>query len=195
MGKKHKTFRAMVEDFAQTNALKEDVRQEIEKRSLSKFLFFLRCDRNLTQKELADLIGCGQSRISKIEGAYDEDLTIKDLLDYAKALKLQLDLGYSDPKMSIVDQIKFHATEIKRSLERLRNLVKGDPSIANGIINFHEEALYNFIRLVGDSLAKIKIKSVPDKKSEEIIQISPSLRTEDTARGKKLKSNNNACNG
>ena len=108
MGKKYKNFKQLVDSITSSDKFKDEVKQEITSRALAKFLFYLRCEHNLTQKELADRVGCSQSRISKIEGSYDKDINLQDLFDYGKALNLQLELGYRDKSAKIVDLVNYH---------------------------------------------------------------------------------------
>lgn len=99
MPRKFKTVKNMIKNLSDDKDFKKNALDEIEKKSLSKFLFTLRCAHNLTQKQLAEKIGCTQSRISKIESSYDENITIKDLSDYGYVLNLQLEIGYRNNKI------------------------------------------------------------------------------------------------
>ena len=91
-----------------TKQFTEQALKEIKKKRISKFLFALRCQHHLTQKQIAKKIDCSQSRVSKIESSYDEELSIQDLSDYAKALNLELEIGYRNRSTKIVDLIKYH---------------------------------------------------------------------------------------
>lgn len=122
----------------------EEFDEEIKNRALSSFLFAIRCHNNLTQKQIANRIGCSQSKISKIESSYDSEISVKDLLDYSKALNLQLEIGFRNSNAKIVDLIKYHATKIKYYLERLEEIGKKDDKIAKGINDF----LFGFIQLI-----------------------------------------------
>lgn len=114
MAKSYKNVEEMVKDLSGDSKFRDSVLHEIKSKTISKFLFALRCENNLTQKQLADEINCTQSRVSKIENAYDSNITGKDLLDYGKALNLQLQIGYRrNKKIRIVDLIKYHAFKIK----------------------------------------------------------------------------------
>jgi DNA-binding transcriptional regulator YiaG len=45
----------------------------------------MRVSKGLTQRQLAQAIGCSQGRISKLESGRDEDLRLQDLIDYTLA--------------------------------------------------------------------------------------------------------------
>ena len=95
-----------------------------------------------------------QSRISKIESSYDDEISLKELLDYGKALKLQLEIGYRQESSKIVDLIKYHAFKINDYLEQLTRLVKNDEDLAKGILKFHFEAFAN--------LSNFTLKNIPE---------------------------------
>jgi len=153
MIKDFRNVKEMIKGLSEDDKFKESALSEIENKTIAKFLFTLRCKHNLTQKQLADKIGCTQSRISKIEGAYNNEITIKDLSDYGEALNLQLEIGYRNKGLKIVDSIKYHAFKIKGYLERLVDLVEGDEAASKELIKFHLEAYAN--------LAIFTLKNIP----------------------------------
>ena len=175
MNKKANNVSDLLKNVGASKSLKENVEKEIQKRSLSKFLFALRCEHKLTQKEIATKIGCSQSRISKIETSYDDEITIKDLMDYGKALNLQLEMGYRARSVKIVDLIKYHAFKIKNYLEDLTKLAGDDESLSQSILSFHKEALINIVKFISDSGAKLNIvkKKKYSNKSEPVHISSP----------------------
>lgn len=175
MGERYKNVLEMVEAISKDSSYKELVADQIKGRSLAKFLFYLRCDHDLSQKELATKIGCSQSRISKIEHSRDKDLTIEDLLDYGKALNVQLEIGYRHPSMKITDLIKYHAFKIKAYFDQLSNLAKDDEVLVKGLKNFHIEALFNIGKIITDSLSRLDIKEKARKIDTGTIHISVPL--------------------
>lgn len=172
MGKQFKNVPELIKNLSSDNNFIDSVLHEIKNKSISKFLFFLRCEHKLTQGDLAKKIGCSQSRISKIESSYDKEVTVQDLLDYGNALGLELELGYRPRNVRIIDMIKFHAFKIKDYLQRLVDMAKDDEQFQLGVLNTHVEALYNLTRMVKDSAVKIGIDK---NKSKEIIHLSPPM--------------------
>ena len=134
MAKHFKNVTEMVKGLAADEKFKKNALVELKDREIAKFLFVLRCEHKLTQKQIAEKIGCTQSRISKIEHSLNDEITIKELLDYGKALNLQLEVGYRNTSTKIVDLIKYHAFKIRDYLEQLDELVKEDKDIAQGIL-------------------------------------------------------------
>ena len=139
--------------------VKQLLQKEIQGRKLVKLLFLLRCKENLSQKQLAHKMACSQSRISKIEGSLDEELTIKDIQDYAKALNLEIELNFNDASMKLVDRIKYHAFRIKGYLEQLSQLSKEDEMIERGVKNFYKEVFVNMNRIIAQSFSKFHKKA------------------------------------
>lgn len=172
MGKRYESVLGMVKSLSSEEALKELFPKIIKEKSLGKYLFLLRCEHGLSQKELASIMGCTQSRISKIESAYDQEITIKDLLDYAKALKLKLEIGYRHPSVKLIDLIKYHAFKIRGYLNQLRVIAKDDEKLQEGIAEFHVEALFNLCKMVADSLTRMKFVQKAQRKEEQSIHFS-----------------------
>lgn len=175
MAKTYKNVEGMVKGLSEDSDFKNGVLREIKSKTISKFLFSLRCEQNLTQEQLAKKINCTQSRISKIERSYDKDLTIKDLLDYGNVLGLQLEIGYRRENVKTVDLIKYHFFKIKEYLNRLASLAGKDKSLIEGVEQFHVEAAYNMVKMVLKSASSLDI-SKRTRKSKEPIHISPPVK-------------------
>lgn len=175
MGDKYKSVLEMIRNISSDESYKELASNQIKDRKLAKLLFYLRCNHGLSQKELAAKIGCTQSRISKIEHALDKHLTIQDLLDYAKALNIQLEIGYRHPSIKIVDLIKYHAFKIKAHLNELNALAKDDTALSQSIKKFHLEAFLNIGKIIGDSLSQLDFKQKAHKGEVDTIHISTPL--------------------
>jgi len=189
MAKKYKNVSEMIKDLSTEEAYKEAALKEIEGKKIAKFLFVLRCKHDLTQKQVAKKIGCTQSRISKIESSFDNKLSIQDLLDYAKALNLHLEIGYRHSSFKIVDLIKYHAFKIKTYLNQLTALAKGDadPEIEEGIAKFHIEALVNLNRFISESFSKLDFFKKKRIKEKTHIHISaPMDKMEDVEKHQSL---------
>ncbi len=191
MGEKYKSVLEMVKGISGDSSYKELVANQIKGRSLAKFLFYLRCDQDLSQNQLAKKIGCSQSRISKIEHSHDRDLTIQDLLDYGKALNIQLEIGYRHSSVKITDLIKYHAFKIKTYLDRLSNLAKDDEVLVKALKMFHIEALFNIGKIITDSLGRLDVKEKAQKIDTSTIHISIPLekrKMELLGKGERLQS-------
>ncbi len=160
MGEKIANVRELLKRISTDDEFIENVQNEIKNRTVSQFLLQIRCEHNLTQNQIAQKIGCSQSRISKIETSCDDEISIDDLLSYAKALKLKLEIGFRHESITIVDLIKYHVYKIKGYLAQLRSLVKGDESLNKGIANFHIEALYNIGKAIIEGLGELNVSRI-----------------------------------
>jgi transcriptional regulator with XRE-family HTH domain len=172
MAKTYQNIEEMVKGLSEDKKFKKSVLHEIKSKMLSKYLFSLRCERNLTQGQFAKKIKCSQSRISKIENSFDEDITIKDLLEYGNALDLQLEVGYRRRNIKTVELIKHHYFKIKEYLNRLANLAGKDKSLIEGVKQFHVEAAYNMLEMVLESASDLDV-SEETRKPKDLIHISP----------------------
>ena len=177
MGKKYSNVSDLTRSISSDEKTKERTLREIKRTSLAKFLFFLRCEHNVTQKKLAEKIGCSQSRISKIESSYDRDLTVKDLIDYGCALDLQLQFGYRHKNVKIADLIKYHIMRTRDYLSSLTELAKGDEIIAKGVLAFVEGMIGFFSSSVMETMLKLDItKKKTTREAKDLIHISPPLK-------------------
>jgi len=181
MTQAHKSVSDLVKSLASDEEFKQLAIDEIEGRQIAKLLFFLRCKRSLSQKEMAKKIGCSQSQISKIESSHNKDLSVKDLLAYGEVFDLQLDVGYNDPSTKIVDHIKYHAFKMKGALDRLCELAKDDPALIKGVKNFFGEAFVNVLVLIAESYKKL-----PKEKKEKEPTVHVSAPPEMKSLSKKL---------
>ena len=172
MAKTYHNVKEMVKGLSGNKKLKEDVLHEISSKTLSKYLFSLRCENGLTQAELAKKIGCTQGKISKLENSYDTEITVNDLIAYGNALGLQPEIGYRRRNIKTVDLIKHHCFKVNDYLEELRKLAEKDEIIKEGVFDFHIETVCNVVKMVLDGALKIDIQENV-KKVKEPIHISP----------------------
>jgi transcriptional regulator with XRE-family HTH domain len=143
-----------------------DAVEEVRHQQVANELAKMRVAKGLTQKQMAALIGCTQGRISKLETGRDEDLTLKDLLDYAKATDSGFQIGIG-PRLTLAESVKYHVFALKRNLDELVKLAnKGDDEIIKGIENFLEQVVFNLAFRLGQCL-----KSMPKRKSPDVPEI------------------------
>ncbi len=99
---------------------------------LSRLLFSLRCRAGLTQQDLAERVGCAQSVVSRIENACDEELSVGDLLRYARGLDLGMQVGFAAKETTLANSIRCHLDGLARDLRQLLDLAGDDLSILAG---------------------------------------------------------------
>lgn len=176
MAKQYKNVTEMMSALLASSTVKKNVEKEIKGKTLSNYLFSLRCINKLTQKDMAKKLKCSQSKISKIESSFDEDLVVDDLFGYAMACNLELSIGFRNKNVKIVDLIKFHAFRIKVYLDQLRDMAKDDEALADAILDFYEEAEFNLKKIIRKSKSVLDgNRKVKSSKMKDYIHISPPL--------------------
>lgn len=134
----------------------------IRRRQIVKKLMAIRAAKGLSQKGVADLMGVSQSKISKLEGSYDDAISLGDLREYLRALNLDLCMIACPQEWSATEQIKFHVSQIRGCLSRLVQVAHNttDAAVRAGIQQFHVEALVNMLVPVlksAESLPKVSV--------------------------------------
>lgn len=175
MSKKYKNVKDLIEGVFEDPKFKDEAIRDISENGLGKFLFFLRCQHQMTQEELAKKIGCTQGRISKIESSKDENLSIKDFIDYGNAFDLNLEIGFREKKATWVDMVKYHAFKMREYLGYMVRVAKEDESIEKGVLDFHFETLGNVPKMIRDSLSKMLNNRVNRKVSNDKSKVHVSV--------------------
>jgi transcriptional regulator with XRE-family HTH domain len=135
--------------------------KRLEERDMMKRLLLCRIRNGMSQEEVADKMGCSQSKVSKLEASKDGDLQVGDLVKYAVAIGLHPQFAFFS-EVGTASMVKHHFFETKALLEQLVKMAQGDPVIGKGVAGFFTEAFVNYL----DMLAK-SAKSLPnDAKSD-----------------------------
>jgi transcriptional regulator with XRE-family HTH domain len=154
---KSRTYRSVVEMARATGgdpAFVEDLEKHLAERRLVRHLFALRCARGLSQKAVAEKMGCTQGKVSKLEASRDEDLSLGDIRGYAKALGLTTILGLEGGP-SAVARIKFHHACVTKQVNSLAKLAAKDDMIAKGVSRFFSETALNFLDILDQATKKL----------------------------------------
>lgn len=117
-----------------------------------------RVEKRLSQRDLAKKMGVGPSKVCRMEACTDGDLNLGDVMLYARALGVNMSVLFDDPALPAADRIKHHVFAVHDLLEQLMKLahqVGGDDTICAKIKQFYGEVLFNFMRGLGDSYAKL----------------------------------------
>ena len=145
--------------------LQGELHDQSDRRRLVPKLAMLRNVKDVSQEQVAAKLGCGQSRISKLENGYDADVTVGDLIAYAGLAQCNLYIVFESASMNLVDQVKHHACCISRCFDRMNELAKVDTDVKSGVAKFHLEALVNLVNIVGNASQNlhqgIAVKSEP----------------------------------
>ncbi len=169
MAKQYNSVSELVEHLTDDKAFRADLQKEIAAKSLAKTLFVMRCSKGITQAQMAERLGCGQARISKLENSTLDSIKVADLVSYAKALDLQLSIGFHK-NFTAAEWVKFYAFQIKRHLDYLAELAHKDDQINKGVTAFFREAIVNILNLIQSSAQLLPARK-PGK--PPVLEISP----------------------
>lgn len=151
----------LVEDiFNKDNPFAKKFKEHGENTKLAKLLKTMRAGAGFSQKEFAEKTGYTQSRISKLESGIDDNITIKNLKQYAFATGNRLNIGFSPADADAVSCIKHHAFKIKQLLDHLVKIAGDDKGINQGVDDFSLELLQNMMTMVTDSMLKLPHSSL-----------------------------------
>lgn len=95
MGVRHNNVSEMLA-ACEDESLQRDVEKRISSRQIIKQLLTMRASRDMSQKDIAEKLGCTQSRVSKLENGTDDELRLGDLTGYLKALDYDLHLQLAE---------------------------------------------------------------------------------------------------
>jgi transcriptional regulator with XRE-family HTH domain len=149
--KTHYSVLQMVRDVSEDASFADAFENHLLERKLVKKLLVVRALRGLSQKDMARKLGCTQSRISKLEAAKDNELRLGDLVQYANALGLRLEMVFEPRDTRAVGRIRRHTFQIKQELQTLAELSAMDHAITAGASRFFGEAMVNFVKILQDS--------------------------------------------
>jgi DNA-binding Xre family transcriptional regulator len=90
--KRYSSVVEMARELTEDDAFADDLAQRLDRKRVVRTLLALRAAKNLSQKDIADRMGCTRGRISKLESSIDDDLRLGDLEAYTKALGLNVTL-------------------------------------------------------------------------------------------------------
>ncbi len=110
-------------------------------------LALLRQQAGLTQGQMAERMGITQSAISKLESGADDDLTVRELREYAKQTTQRIGVTFGRP-MNHVEAVKHHAFQIRAHLNALAELAQKDSEIEQAIQGFFGEAFFNILTIL-----------------------------------------------
>ena len=154
-GKTARNVVELAEQIGGDGGFSKGLAEHLHKRRLIDALAAMRAAKGLSQKDMAERMGCSQSRVSKMEAAEDASLNLGAVIEYVQAIGGRLDITLADVRSTAVDRVKHHAFCIMRETDRLAELALADPSIAEGVSSFFDEAAFNLLRMLERSAKKL----------------------------------------
>ncbi len=149
--------------LTEDESVKQSVQREVRESQVIWMLSNLRMSQGLSQREVADRMGCHPSKISKLESASDRNISWADVVLYANAVKHKPVLLFEPFDAPAADMIKFHVFSIRDRLEELRKLavkLGRNDEISEQIHQFYGEVLFNFLAKFFDSYEALPIHDI-----------------------------------
>ena len=157
MAKEYSNVSNLVRDVVQDEEIRATTEKRLVGRALVKHLLAMRAVEGLSQQDIAGMLDCTQSRISKLEKSLDDDIRLGDFRAYAKAVGHEFVCGMRPVNMKPFDAVKCHVFSIKKHMDYLAGLAKKDEAIAKAVAGFFAELFFNFARLFGDSVKQLPL--------------------------------------
>lgn len=145
----------MVRETSDDPSFTELFEERLHARRMIRDLTVQRAVHGLSQKDIAEKMGCTQSRISKLETTNDAELRIGDLAGYSDALGLRVRIVLESRNRNAVTRVKNHVFQIKHEMDQLAKLAADDHEIAKSVSGFLCEALFNIVTKLQDSAQKL----------------------------------------
>lgn len=98
MGKTARNVVELADQIGGDDAFAKGLAEHLRKRALINALAAMRAAKGLSQKEMAERMGCLQSRVSKMEAFEDASLNLGTVLEYVRAMGGRLDVTLADAK-------------------------------------------------------------------------------------------------
>ena len=143
MAKRYSSVQELIKDISDDKEFNKSLEQEIAAKQISRNLSALRNGKNLSQEDLARKLGVNKRKISKIENSYDVEISVDDILRYSKALGMHVEISFFEGQPMLVDRVKYHYFRIKKMMDELVDMSKGDAEMELAAANFSKEAFFN----------------------------------------------------
>lgn len=74
---------------------------------------------------------------------------------------MRLEIGFSDTRMTMADQVKYHYFRLRILLDKMREMARGDETIEKGVADFTKEAFMNISFGLLDCVQKASKTKLP----------------------------------
>jgi transcriptional regulator with XRE-family HTH domain len=101
----------------------------------------------ITQEDMAKHLGVTQSAVSKLETGRDEDVTLREIREYARVTDQRIAVMFGKP-LTHVEAVKLFANGLKDRLEALAKIANQNQEFQNEIKGFFGEAFYNLFNIL-----------------------------------------------
>lgn len=151
-----------VEDMLAGEEVSSDVRKTVSdmdtETAIVRSLVEMRRSVGMTQQDFAARIGKTQGAISKLESSVDSDITIGDLMDYAKTTQATLMVNVGKA-MNDMEHVRWHASGIRTHLKALAKAAHEDADVEQAVQAFFGEAFFNLLNILAKCHQELPNKS------------------------------------
>ena len=137
-------------------------------RQIIKHIMGLRAAQDKSQADMAEAMGCTQSRISKLESDKDDNLRLGDLHGYLSAIGFDLQLVMTRQSMPIAQVIKLQWKGLLRSLKGLSELCGDDAQMNKEVAKIYKNLASEFLETLMALSHKFKSIDQPKPKGSKI---------------------------
>ena len=152
-----------VDEFMASEGMPQEIRDKVANlRNATKValqLALLRQSAGFTQEQMAERMGITQSAISKLEAGTDDELTLAEIAEYARATGERIYIAFGK-RVNHVESVKLHAFAIKQHLEALAKLANQHEEMQLQIQAFFGDAFFNILNIL--SACAEQLPSGPD---------------------------------
>ena len=146
-GRRYDSVRALIGAEGVSQEVQEKM-EEIRRETRAVLqLARLRQSAGITQEEMAKHLNVTQSAISKLEAGRDEDVTLREIKEYAKATNQRIGVLFGKP-LTHVEAVQAHALAIKSRLEDLAKIANNHDELEKDIKGFFGEAFFNILSIL-----------------------------------------------
>jgi predicted XRE-type DNA-binding protein len=179
--KTYKNVSEMVRDLPGDRDLVDAVDEALGRQRILRQLMVMRTTRDMSQSDVGEVMGCSQSRISKMESSADDELKYGELRRYADAVGCQFVSGIRPRRMTPAEEVKSLAGAVQNRLLRMVELAQCDEDVAQGVARFLAEAFLNVSLIVGRTAASLPKRADGTPLCEFRVEIAPVERKPDRA--------------
>jgi transcriptional regulator with XRE-family HTH domain len=163
--------------LAEDDQVKRAVEQEIQRGALVTALVSLRIQKGKSQKQVAESMKCDPSKVSRLEGGDDDNLSWLDVVGYVNALGLEMNILLDDKSLPAAGRIKQSVFIIDAQLKKLTAIAKqagDDKELVEKIHKFYAEVLFNFLKRFGSnykelsSMIRISLPEISQGETEDV---------------------------
>jgi len=162
-GNKYDSVRSLMQDTGLPKETQEKVAQFARDSWIATRMAQLRHAANITQKAMAEAMGVTQGTISKLEAGKDDNITLRQIKEYARITGERIGLNFGRP-LSHTEAVRLLANNLKFRLEELAKMANQNSE--SEIKGFLSDTFSNILNIIALCNEKLPIRD--DDRIEEI---------------------------